>query len=73
MTEILQITGSHSQGAGAGTGAGRNYVGGFGLGTGSSEVGHARYGYPELGVRSASVPQVRMRCECDLKNYACDC
>eukprot|EP00965_Chrysotila_dentata_P065697 2176883-Pleurochrysis_carterae.AAC.4 len=29
--------------------------------------------YPDLGERSASVPQVRMRWECNLGNCSCEC
>eukprot|EP00965_Chrysotila_dentata_P224111 6193987-Pleurochrysis_carterae.AAC.4 len=34
-------------------------------------VGHARYGILELEERSASAPQVRMRCNCKMANCAC--
>eukprot|EP00965_Chrysotila_dentata_P008826 287666-Pleurochrysis_carterae.AAC.1 len=34
----------------------------------------SRAGFRELGERSASVPQVRMRCECKVTaNSACEC
>eukprot|EP00965_Chrysotila_dentata_P220667 6191925-Pleurochrysis_carterae.AAC.5 len=64
-----------TNGLGASEGAGptRTYGRGSGRERSAGGDGHARAGNPELGKRSASTPQVRMRCDCNLGNGACEC
>eukprot|EP00965_Chrysotila_dentata_P059108 1961856-Pleurochrysis_carterae.AAC.1 len=60
---IIFNTNSHRSESGAGAGAGRTLGGSSGQGYSVGGGGHARARVPELGKRSASAPQVRMRCE----------
>eukprot|EP00965_Chrysotila_dentata_P019909 659675-Pleurochrysis_carterae.AAC.1 len=66
-------TTSHGLGVSAGEGAAARLRGSSGSGALSDDVDHARYGDPEVGKRSASAPRVRLRCQCMLGNYACEC
>eukprot|EP00965_Chrysotila_dentata_P086089 2840779-Pleurochrysis_carterae.AAC.3 len=61
-----------SQGAGVGAGAKRTYGGGSDQRCSAGGDGHARARVPEPGERSVSAPQVRMRCDCNLGNCACE-
>eukprot|EP00965_Chrysotila_dentata_P011811 387443-Pleurochrysis_carterae.AAC.2 len=63
--------GSHGPEAGAGAGARRAYGGALGRGV-ACGGGRAQVEILKLGERSASAPQVRMRCECSLGDYACE-